>query len=53
MGTMHDMHEIMQMVENGDLTALVNTVFSYKEIKNAHDWLEQGKHFGKVVISFD
>ncbi len=53
MGTLQDFHEILQMVENGGLTAVVSKVFSYKEIKKAHGWLEEGRHFGKVVISFD
>jgi len=53
MGTMQDMHEVMQMARKGDLSAVVSTVFSCTNIKAAHDWLEEGKQFGKVVVSFD
>ncbi len=53
MGTLQDLHEIVQWVEQNRLSPYVDTVFDFKDIKEAHEWLESGQQFGKVVVRFN
>lgn len=52
MGTFQDMQEIIDLAQQGKLKPVISKVFPFGKIREAHDWLEQGKQFGKVVISF-
>ncbi len=52
MGTRQDMVDILDLVETGKLKPAVDKVFSFKEIKNAHQYLEDGRPFGKIVLDF-
>lgn len=52
MGTLHDLKEILQLIEEGKYVPVVDKVFPYQEIQEAHRRLEEGKQFGKVVLSF-
>jgi len=47
-----DLFRIMQMVEAGKLRGVVDKVFPFTEVAAAHQHLESGQHFGKVVLSF-
>jgi NADPH:quinone reductase-like Zn-dependent oxidoreductase len=50
MASRGDMVPILKMVEAGKLRAVVDRVFPFDEIAQAHEYLEAGKHFGKVVL---
>jgi NADPH:quinone reductase-like Zn-dependent oxidoreductase len=50
MGSRGDMVPILKLVEDGRLRATVDRVFPFEEIAQAHEYLEAGKHFGKVVL---
>lgn len=52
MGTRQDLAEVIKLVEHGNFKPIVGRVFPFREIKAAHEWLEQGRQSGKVVISF-
>jgi len=52
MGSSGDLFRIMQMVEAGKLRGVVDKVFPFTEVAAAHQHLESGQHFGKVVLSF-
>jgi NADPH:quinone reductase-like Zn-dependent oxidoreductase len=57
MGTRGDMLRIMQFVgpqtATGKLRGVVDKVFPYTEVAAAHQHLESGQQFGKVVLSFE
>lgn len=53
MGTLKDMVEVTKLVNNGKLKPIVGKVFNFKEVRAAHEWLEEGQQFGKVVLQFE
>ena len=52
MGSRGDMFQIMQLVEAGKLRGVVDKVFPFTEVAQAHEHLESGRQFGKVVLNF-
>ena len=52
MGTRGDMFRILQLVEAGKLKGVVDKVFPFTEVAKAHEYLESGHQFGKVILSF-
>lgn len=50
MGTMGELHEVLKLVFSGKLKPVVDTTFPLSEIRAAHEYLEQSKMFGKVVL---
>ena len=52
MGDRGDMFRIMQLVQAGKLKGVVDKVFPFTEVAKAHEYLEAGQQFGKVVLSF-
>ncbi|MGH9785097.1 MAG: zinc-binding dehydrogenase [Terriglobia bacterium] len=52
MGSRADLARIMQLVEAGKLRGVVDRVFQIAEVAEAHQYLESGRHFGKVVLRF-
>jgi NADPH:quinone reductase-like Zn-dependent oxidoreductase len=51
MGTMGELHEVLKLVFSGKLKAVVDKIFPLHEIRAAHEYLEQSKMFGKVVLN--
>jgi myxalamid-type polyketide synthase MxaB len=45
--------EVMLGFEEGKLTPLPQTVFPITDVANAYRYMQQTKHIGKVVLSFD
>ena len=52
MGTRSDMFRILQLVEAGKMKGVVDRVFPFTEVAKAHEYLESGQQFGKVILSF-
>ena len=52
MGPRGDMFRILQLVEEGKLKGVVDRVFPFHEVAQAHQHLESGQQFGKVILSF-
>ena len=52
MGTIKDMEKIVKLIEEGALIPVIDREFHYTKIKEAHNYLETGGHFGKIVINF-
>src|SRR6516225_1791910 len=50
MGTLGELHEVLKLVFAGKLKPVVDRVFPLTEIRAAHEYLEQSKMFGKVVL---
>ncbi len=52
MGSRGDLFRILQLVEAGKLRGVVDKVFPFTDVAQAHQHLESGQQFGKVVLSF-
>ena len=52
MGSRGDMLRILRYVEAGKLRAVVDKLFPFTEVAAAHEYLESGQQFGKVVLRF-
>lgn len=50
MGGKGELYELLPLVEQGVLRPVVDQVFSLSEVRQAHAYLESGRHFGKVVL---
>ena len=53
MGGRGNLLHVLKHVESGKLRGVVDSVFLYTDIKPAHQHLESGQQFGKVVLSFE
>ncbi|MBN1408747.1 MAG: zinc-binding dehydrogenase [Calditrichaceae bacterium] len=53
MGTLQDLRDVNELIETGRIIPIIDRIFDYSEIKTAHQRLEQGKQFGKIVITFN
>ncbi|WP_163538627.1 NAD(P)H-quinone oxidoreductase [Gracilibacillus sp. YIM 98692] len=42
-----------QMFENGTIKPIVDTIFSIEEAYKAHQWMEQNKNIGKIVLTIN
>lgn len=52
MGSRGDMFRIVQLVQAGKMRGVVDKVFPFTEVATAHEHLEKGEQFGKVILSF-
>mgnify|MGYP003322311577 CR=1 FL=1 len=44
------LEEIMNLVASGEVTPVIDKVFSMENIADAHKHIEDGNQFGKVVL---
>jgi NADPH:quinone reductase-like Zn-dependent oxidoreductase len=51
MGTMGELHEVLQHVFAGRLRPVVDRVFPLSEVRAAHECLENSQMFGKIVLN--
>lgn len=51
MGTMGELHEVLKHVFAGRLKPVVDKSFPLHEARAAHEYLEAGKQFGKVILN--
>ncbi|HEX2580946.1 MAG TPA: NAD(P)H-quinone oxidoreductase [Dongiaceae bacterium] len=40
------------LLEKGAIRPVVDRLFRFEELRSAQDYLEEGKHFGKIVLKF-
>lgn len=52
MGSRGDMFRIMQLIQAGKMRGVVDKVFPFAEVAKAHEHLDKGEQFGKVILSF-
>ncbi len=52
MGTLQDLKDILQLVDEGKYKPVVDKAFPVQEIQQAHRHLQHGAQFGKVVLDF-
>ena len=51
MGTMGELHQVLKLVFAGKLKPVVDRTFPLSEVRAAHEYMEQSKMFGKVVLN--
>jgi NADPH:quinone reductase-like Zn-dependent oxidoreductase len=51
MGTMGELHEVLQHVFAGRLKPVVDRTFPLSELRAAHEYLEKSQMFGKIVVN--
>src|SRR5882724_5400853 len=51
MGTMGELHEVMKHIFSGKLKPVVDKVFPLQEARAAHQYLQNSRMFGKVVLA--
>ena len=50
MGTPHEFREVMEMVFRGEVAPIIDHILPLEEARRAHEMLEAGDVFGKVVL---
>jgi len=50
MGTMDDLHRALKFVFDGTFNALVDRTFPLAEARAAHEFMQSGQMFGKIVL---
>jgi NADPH:quinone reductase-like Zn-dependent oxidoreductase len=53
MASTREFEEVMRLVFMGRLRPIVDRTFPLEEARAAHEYLERGEQFGKVVLMFD
>jgi NADPH:quinone reductase-like Zn-dependent oxidoreductase len=53
MSTQKEFEDVMKLVFMGRLKPVVDRVFPLKDARKAHEYLEKGEQFGKVVLRVD
>jgi len=51
MGTMSELNEVLVHVFAGRLKPVIDHIFSLREIRAAHEYLEKSQMFGKIVLN--
>jgi NADPH:quinone reductase-like Zn-dependent oxidoreductase len=51
MGTMGELHQVLQHVFRGKLNPVVDRTFPLQEVRAAHEYMEESKMFGKIVLT--
>src|SRR6266700_3450935 len=51
MGTMGELHEVLKHVFSEKLRPVVDRTFPLKEVRAAHEYMEQSQMFGKIVLN--
>ena len=53
MSTQKEFEDVMKLVFMGRLKPVVDRVFPLQDARKAHEYLERGDQFGKVVLRVD
>ena len=51
MGTMGELHEVLQHVFSGKLKPVIDRTFPLKDARAAHERMEKSEMFGKIVLN--
>ena len=51
MGTMSELHEVLQHLFSGKLKPVVDRTFPLKDARAAHEYMEKSAMFGKIVLN--
>jgi NADPH:quinone reductase-like Zn-dependent oxidoreductase len=50
MGTLAELHQVLEFVFRGQLQAVIDQSYPLAEIRRAHERVERKEQFGKVVV---
>jgi NADPH:quinone reductase-like Zn-dependent oxidoreductase len=50
MASTSELYDVLKLIWNGSLHPVIDTEFKLSKAKEAHDYLEAGKQFGKVIL---
>lgn len=50
LGERHEFMEILQLLGNGEIKPVIDSVYSLREASEAHRRMEASKHFGKIIL---
>ena len=50
MGTMGELHDVLSHVFAGRLRPVIDRRFSLEDTRAAHEYMQQGRTFGKIVL---
>jgi zinc-binding alcohol dehydrogenase/oxidoreductase len=50
MGSLTDFHEVMELIFNGTLKPVIDSVYPLEQAAEAYARYERGEQFGKIVI---
>ena len=53
MGTREDFAGVLELVASGRVRPVIDEVFPLKEVRAAHERMERGEQFGKIVLRID
>jgi zinc-binding alcohol dehydrogenase/oxidoreductase len=53
MGSKSAFEGAMELLKDEKIKPIINRKFPIDEIRNAHEYLESGAQFGKVVLSYE
>jgi NADPH:quinone reductase-like Zn-dependent oxidoreductase len=51
MGTLSELHEVLNHVFSGRLKPVIDHIFPLNEIRAAHEYLEKSEMFGKIILN--
>jgi NADPH:quinone reductase-like Zn-dependent oxidoreductase len=51
MGTMGELHEVLSHIFAGRLQPVIDRTFALKDTRAAHEYMEKGRMFGKIVLT--
>jgi len=52
MGNRQDLGELARLFEDGLLKPVIDSVYPFEKIKDAHERMERAEHMGKIVLRF-
>jgi NADPH:quinone reductase-like Zn-dependent oxidoreductase len=50
MGSRHDLLTVLKLVERRELRPVIDSVFPLEQTRDAQEYMEQRRMFGKIVI---
>ena len=50
MGSIYAFNEVMDKIKNGKYKPMVDKVIPMKDIRDAHEYIQNRQHKGKVVV---
>ncbi len=52
MGSRNLLHTMLELMSKNKFKAVIDTKLPFTEVRRAHEIMEAGKHFGKIVLTF-
>jgi NADPH:quinone reductase-like Zn-dependent oxidoreductase len=53
LGSLGEFNELVSLFNNYKITPRIDTIFALKDAKLAHEYMETGKHIGKILLAIE